>query len=181
MLLVAVAIPGTDLRAQGQDQFVWGLGGGATITSGLASDSHTGGVHGMLMLGIGSVASPFGIRFDGIYTALTDRDTTLNATNQGSARLVALMGNVLFNVYGNGKRLYAIGGVGGFWYNPDGPATTAVNDFGVNAGLGVWVPSVNGFIEARWFNLYRALPDPVTGLKGKKSARLYPVTLGIMF
>ena len=99
----------------------------------------------------------------------------------GDARVFSLSGNVLFRVYGSDTRLYAIGGIGGFWYNPSGPGTNAVNDFGVNAGLGLWLPRFNGFVEARWFNLYRAMPDPVTGLKGKKSARLYPITVGVMF
>jgi|SRR5688500_348512 len=181
-LFLLAALPPASLAAQGQDQYAWGLGGGATLTSSVARDNHPRGVHGLVMIGIGSVDSPFGVRLDGMYTHLTDADSSAAvATDQGSARVTSIMANILFNVYGSAKRLYVIGGIGGFGYNPSGPGTSAVTDFGVNAGLGIWVPTFNGFIEARWFNLYRALPDPVTGLKGKKSARLYPVTLGIMF
>jgi hypothetical protein len=51
----------------------------------------------------------------------------------------------------------------------------------VAAGLGVWLPGINGFVEAKILNLYNALPDPSTGVKGRKSAQLFPITLGIMF
>ena len=178
--LVALAIPSA-AHAQRDDQFVWGIGGGATIPSGWANDNHTTGAHGTLMFGIGGVGAPLGIRFDGMYSSLGDREDAGVVVAQGGARVFTLMGNGIFNLYGNNKRLYAVTGLGGFWYNPDGPGTVAVNDFALNAGLGVWLPQFNGFVEARWLNLYRALPDPVTGLKGKKSARLYPVTLGFMF
>lgn len=180
-VLVALAVPSMEAAAQRDDQFVWGIGGGATIPSGWASDNHKVGGHGTLMLGIGGVDAPLGIRFEGSYGLLGERDNADVVTPQGSARVFTLMGNGIFNLYGNNKRLYAVTGLGGFWYNPDGPNTTAVNDFALNAGLGLWIPAINGFVEARWLNLYRALPDPVTGLKGKKSARLYPVTLGFMF
>ncbi|MEO8194298.1 MAG: hypothetical protein ABI681_10650 [Gemmatimonadales bacterium] len=180
-LLAAFVIPSVEALAQRDDQFAWGIGGGATFPSGIARDNHTTGAHGTLMFGIGAVDSPFGIRFDGMYSSLGNRSGTSVVTDQGSARIFSLSANGLFRVYGSDTRLYAIGGLGGYWYNPDGPGTTAVNDFGLNAGAGLWLPWFNGFVEARWMNLYRALPDPVTGEKGRRSARIYPVTLGIMF
>lgn len=180
-LLVAVSFPGARLAAQGQDQYVWGIAGGATLVSAEARDNHTNGAHGMIMVGLGGVGSPFGVRFDGMYSTLGDRNNTTTVRDQGAARLVSLTGNVIFNVWGSDTRLYGIAGAGGFGYNADGLGTTAVNDFVVNAGLGIWIPRVNGFVEARWFNFYRALPDPVTGLKGKNSARLYPISFGLMF
>ncbi|MDO8501080.1 MAG: hypothetical protein Q7S20_04475 [Gemmatimonadaceae bacterium] len=180
-LLVAVSFPASRLAAQGQDQYAWGIAAGATLVSVEARDNHTNGAHGTIMVGIGGVESPFGVRFDGMYSTLGDRKNTTTAKDQGAARVFSLTGNVIFNVWGSDARLYGIAGVGGFGYNPDGPGTTAVNDFGVNAGLGIWIPRVNGFVEARWYNFYRALPDPVTGLKGKKSARLFPISFGLMF
>lgn len=180
-LVVAVVIPSADAAAQRDDQFVWGIGGGVTIPSGWADDNHKVGPHGVLMFGIGGVGAPLGIRLEAGYGALAERDDADVVKAQGQARIFTLMGNGVFNIYGSNKRLYAVTGLGGFWYNPDGPGTVAVNDFALNAGLGIWFPGLNGFVEARWLNLYRALPDPVTGLKGKKSARLYPVTLGFMF
>jgi|SRR5687767_1597622 len=180
-ILFVVALPAERAEAQRQDQFVWGIGGGATIPSGWAADNHTTGGHGLLMLGIGAVDSPFGIRIEGMYSSLGDNEGDSLAVDQGSARVFTLTGNAMFSIYGSNRRLYAVAGAGGFWYNPERSGSSTLNDFMVGAGLGLWFPGLHGFVETRWVNLYRALPDPVTGLRGKKSARLFPVTLGIMF
>ena len=179
-LLAALAISSAEAAAQRDDQFVWGISGGAAITSGRVSDHHETGPQGALMFGIGGVGSPIGIRLDASYTLLGDKSGTVGVQDQGEARIFSIIGNGILNLYGSNRHIYAIGGLGGFWYNPDGQGSVAVNDLIVGAGLGVFFPRL-GFIEARWTNLYRALPDPDTGLKGKQSARLYPVTLGIMF
>ncbi len=179
--LVLLALPLSQASAQRDDQFVWSLGGGVVIPSGLASDNHTAGPQGTLSFGIGMVDSPFGIRFDGMYAGLGDRTGRTTPTDQGSAKLFNLSGNAVFNVYGSNAHVYAVGGVGGYWYNPDGVGSKSKNDFALQAGLGVWVPFANAFVEAKWVNLYRALPDASTGELGKRSARLYPITLGIMF
>ena len=167
-------------QAQGQDQFAFGVSGGVTIPSGLGADNHKLGPNGSVMAGIGSVDSPFGVRFDGMYSALGAKTGT-GTLGLGRARVTSVSGNFLFNLVGQDERLYFIGGAGGYNYNPDAAGTRATNDFAVNAGFGIWLPGLNGFVEARWFNLYRALPDPATGLKGKKSLRIYPINFGIMF
>ena len=179
--LVALAVPAAEAGAQRDDQFAFGIGGGATFTSGAANDNHSTGAHGTLSWGIGMVDSPWGIRFDGMYSSLGDRDESALPVNQGAAKLFILSGNGIFNLYGSNTHLYGLAGLGGYWYNPDGPGTSSKNDLGLQAGLGIFLPFANAFIEAKWLNLYRALPDPVSGAKGKKSATLYPVTLGIMF
>jgi hypothetical protein len=186
LALTGLALTSVEARAQREDQFAWGIGGGATIPSGLAADDHKTGVHGDLSLGIGMVDSPWGVRFDGMYSSLGDGRNVVNTPGgvdpgQGKARLFMLSGNGIFNVYGSNTHLYALGGLGGYWYNPDGAGTKAENDFGLQAGLGVWLGFANAFVEAKWVNLYRALPSPDTGENGKKSMRLYPVTLGIIF
>ena len=179
--------------AQRDDQFVFGIGGGATLLSGLAHDTHDTGVHGTLSWGIGMVDSPWGIRFDASYAGIGDRtrlvaipdqaaaSAAAAAVPQGDARIFSLTGNVVFNVYGSNTHLYALGGLGGYWYNPDGDGTQTKNDLTLQGGLGVYIPKFHGFIEAKMVNLYRALPNPDTGVHGKKSARLYPITLGILF
>ena len=182
----ALALSPVDARAQREDQFAWGISGGATIPSGIAADDHKTGILGDLSLGIGMVDSPWGVRFDGMYSSLGDNHNVTNTPGgvdlgQGKARLFMLSGSGIFNVYGSNTHVYALGGIGGYWYNPDGAGTKAVNDFGLQAGLGVWLGFANAFVEAKWMNLYRALPNPETGENGKKSMRLYPVTLGIMF
>ena len=168
------------VEAQGQDQFALGISGGVSIPSGIGADNHKLGPNGALMFGIGAVDSPFGVRFDGMYSALGSKTGT-GTLGLGKARVTSVSVNFLFNLVGQDERVYFVGGAGGYNYRPDGAGQRATNDFAINGGLGLWIPGVNGFIEARLFNMYRALPDPATGLRGKKSLRLYPINFGLMF
>jgi hypothetical protein len=176
---LVLAAGSSTASAQRDDQFVFGIAGGATFTSGVANDNHSTGAHGTLSWGIGMVDSPWGIRFDGTYSSLGDRDKTL-PVDQGSAKVVILGGNGVFNIYGGNTHLYGLAGLGGYWYNPDGSGTSTKNDLELHAGLGVYLPMGHMFVEGKFMNLYRALPDE-NGVKGKRSARLFPVTLGILF
>jgi hypothetical protein len=187
LALIGLALSSNQASAQREDQFAWGIGGGATIPSGLADDSHKTGFHADANLGIGMVDSPWGVRFEGLYSKLGSRTKVVNTPagprtlGQGDAKLFELTGNGVFNVYGSNTHLYAIGGLGGYWYNPDGSGTKSENDFMLQAGAGIWLGFANAYVEAKWQNLYRALPNPDTGVNGKKSMRLYPVTLGFIF
>lgn len=181
ILLLCVVLPASGLGAQGQDQFAFGLAGGITIPSGPARGYHTNGINGTLMWGIGGVDSPFGVRFDGMYSSLGEKKNAAGVSVQGKARLTSISANMLFKLLGSDTRIYAVGGVGGFTYNPDGAGTKAANDFGVNGGLGLWIPQFNGFVEARWYNFYRALPNEDNSAPGKRSLRIYPITIGIMY
>jgi hypothetical protein len=174
----ALVVAGHRAEAQGQDQFVFGISGGVMIPSGLAADNHKAGPLGAVMLGIGSVGSPFGMRFDGSYGSLGSK-TGAGTLGLGSAKIANFSGNVLFTLVGQEKKLYFVGGAGAYDYNPDGAAST--KDLALNAGLGIWLPGLDGFVEVRWFNLYRALPDPVTGLRGKRALRIYPISFGLIF
>ena len=176
--IAALAIAGR-AEGQGQDQFAFGISAGAAIPVGLSADNHKTGPIGTVMMGIGGVDSPFGVRFDGSYIALGSKTGT-GTLGLGKAKVTNVSVNALFNIWGDNDRLYFIGGVGGFNYNPDGSGTKATNDLSINAGAGLWFPAVNGFIEARWYNFYRALPDGA-GLSGKRSLRLYPISIGLMF
>ncbi len=167
--------------AQGQDQFAFGVSGGIAIPSGLGADVHKAGPNGTLMFGIGSVDSPFGVRFDGMYAALGKKTNSRLTPPLGSARLTSFSANIIFDVVGNASRVYFVGGAGAFTYNPAGAGAKAKNDFGVNAGLGLWLPAVDAFVEARWFNYYRALPDLTTNETGRRSLRIYPINVGFIF
>ena len=178
-IVLAVTAPAVRADAQGQDQFAFGVSAGASIPSGQAADYHKTGWNAGLMWGIGSVDSPFGVRFDGMYTALGGKSSSTLVSPQGDAKLTSLSGNFLFKTIGGDTRLYVVGGAGGFWYNPDASGTEAKSDFALNAGVGLWLPGINGFVEARWFNFYRALPN-AAGESGKRSLRVYPITFGFM-
>jgi hypothetical protein len=178
--IALVAAFSSQALAQREDQFAWSFGGGATLVGGRAADLHKTGAHGYGSLGIGMGDSPWGIRFDGMYSSLGSRERA-GAQTEGSARVFMLTANGLLNIYGSNTHVYGLAGLGGHWYNPDGSGTKAENDFMLQAGVGVWLNFANKFVEAKWANLYRALPDPNTGVSGKRSAQLYPITLGIIF
>ena len=179
-LAAVMAVAGQRVEAQGQDQFVFGFSGGAMIPSGLGADNHKTGPLGAVMLGIGSVDSPFGVRFDASYGSLGAK-TGAGTLGLGSARIFNFNGNVLFTLLGQEKKLYFVGGAGSYNYNPNGRSGSSTKDLALNAGFGIWLPFVDGFVEGRWFNMYRALPDPVTGLRGKRVLRIYPISFGLMF
>jgi hypothetical protein len=181
-LAAALVVAGHRVEAQGQDQFIFGISGGAMIPSGLGADNHKTGPLGSVMLGIGSVDSPFGVRFDASYGALGSKTGT-GTLGLGSARIFNFNGNVVFTLLGQEKKLYFVGGAGSYNYSPDGPGAGArsTKDLALNGGFGIWLPFVDGFVEGRLFNMYRALPDPVTGLRGKRSLRIYPVSFGLIF
>ncbi len=181
MIVVAVLVPAMTLQGQGQDQFAFGVSTGVTIPAGVGADLHKTGYNATLMWGIGSVDSPFGIRFDGMYSSLGEKRNTGLATPVGEATVTSLSANFLVNTLGSNNHVYLIGGLGGFSYNPDGKGTKSKTDFGLNAGVGLFLPGVNTFVEARWFNLYRALPDVDTNVSGKRALQIFPITVGVMF
>ena len=49
-----------------------------------------------------------------------------------------------------------------------------MNDFGLNGGLGLWLPFANAYVEARYHHFYRALAN-------KRPAVFVPVTFGVLF
>jgi hypothetical protein len=67
-----------------------------------------------------------------------------------------------------------IGGVGGYGFHSGVTGQTNATDFGVNGGIGMFLPGVNGFVEVRYNHFYRALPD-------KHAAVFVPITFGILF
>ena len=181
MIVAAVVLPAVTAHGQGQDQFALGISAGVTIPAGVGADLHKTGYNATVMWGIGSVDSPFGIRFDGMYSSLGEKSNTGLTTPVGEAKVTSISANFLINTLGSNYHLYLIGGLGGFSYNPDGAGTKSKTDFGLNAGAGLFLPGVNTFIEARWFNFYRALPDVDTNVSGKRALQIFPITVGVMF
>jgi hypothetical protein len=180
--LILVVFLAGKLNAQGIDQFSFGLAGGVAVPDGQLSDVTKTGASGALMLAMGNIGSPFGVRFDAMYSWLPGRDSpadSLAAT--GDARILGLNGNLIFSLVGVDTRLYSIMGIGAYGYRPKASGARNADDFGWNAGLGVWLPMIGGFIEARYHTFYRALPDPVSGARGKRSAKFIPITIGFLW
>lgn len=178
---VAVFATSDRLAAQGQDQFAFGLSGGAAVVADNLKLHHTNGVNGTASLAIGAVDSPVGVRFDVMYNAFGDRERSAATTDQGKAKIISLTGNVVFDIYGQSTRLYTLVGAGGYGYQPDGAGTEDATGFGLNAGFGVWIPRISGFVEARFHHAYRLLPDQTDATKTNRSAQFYPITFGVLF
>src|SRR3954465_7854650 len=107
----AVAISASTARAQREDQFAWGFGGGPTFVGGRAADLHNVGAHGFGSLGIGMVDSPWGIRFDAIYSSLGEKKNVnapggSRSSQQGSAKVFMLTANGILNIYGSNTHVY---------------------------------------------------------------------------
>ena len=77
------------------------------------------------------VDSPWGIRFDGMYSSLGRREHTVLTPGgpairtQGVAKIFSLTANGIVNIYGSNTHLYVLGGLGGFWYNPSASGTNS--------------------------------------------------------
>jgi hypothetical protein len=170
------------LEAQGDDQYTFGVSGGLAVPTRQLGDVTKPGANGTISVTMGNIGSTFGVRFDGMYNWLPEKDDPPDSiAPTGDVRILALTGNLVFSLIGIDTRLYSILGIGAYAYRPHASGAEKANDFGWNAGLGVWIPALDGFIEARFHNFYRALPDPVTGAKGKKSAQFVPVTIGFLW
>lgn len=167
--------------AQGQDHFAFGVAGGVAVATDHLRTLHTNGPTGMLSLAIGAVDTPVGVRFDLMYSAFGERAGSGAFPRQGKARIIGLTGNVVLPILGQSNRLYTIAGVGGYGYRPDATGPENGTNFGLNAGLGVWIPRVSGFVEGRFHNVYRALPDRADATRNARSARYYPITFGLLF
>jgi hypothetical protein len=156
--------------AQVNDQFAWGLSAGAAFPVKELKKEHQTGVNAGITLAFGGVGQLFGIRVDG----MINRFGAKSDTDAGNARIIGGTLNLVYSVFGSENRLYAIAGVGAYGIRPDVPGQDSKTDFGTNGGIGLWLPGVSSFIEARYHHFFRALPD-------KKAAAFVPITLGILF
>ena len=168
-ILFCVAALPRAARSQGDDVFSWGVNAGAAIPAKGLADDHVTGVNAGITFAIGGIGQLLGIRIDGMWNQFGAK----SGTTATSARIVGGTLNLVTSLIGNSDRVYLTGGVGG--YGIRGIVWQASkNDFGLNGGIGVWLPFANSFIEARYHHFYRALPN-------KQPAVFIPITLGILF
>ncbi len=170
VLVSVVATFPSAASAQVNDQFSWGLSAGAAFPVKELKKEHQAGINAGITLAFGGVGQLFGIRVDG----MINRFGAKRDTEAGNARILGGTLNLVYSVFGSENRLYAIAGVGAYGIRPDVPGQDSKTDFGTNGGIGLWLPGISGFIEARYHHFFRALPD-------KKAAAFVPVTLGILF
>ena len=166
--MVAMTAPRA-ARAQVDDQFSWGASAGAVIPANELAHDHTTGFNIGGSMAIGGLDQSWGIRIDGMF----NRFGAKSGTSAGNAQILAGTLNLVVPFVAS-DRLYVIGGIGGYGYHPGVKDGTNATDFGVNGGIGMFLPGLNGYIEARYNHFYRALPD-------KHAAVFVPITFGILF
>jgi hypothetical protein len=167
ILAVAFSSPAS---AQVNDEFSWGLTAGAAVPVKELNKEHQTGVSAGITFAFGGVGQMFGIRADG----MINRFPAKSGTNAGNARILGGTLNLVYSLFGSENRLYVIGGVGAYGIRPDVKGQESKTDFGTNGGIGLWLPGISSFIEARYHHFYRAFPD-------KKAAPFVPITIGILF
>ena len=168
LLLTAVATPRV-AKSQGDDIFSWGVTGGASIPANSLATDHDTGFNAGITMAIGGIDQLIGFRIDGVWSRFGEK----SGTTATSAKIVGGSLNLVTSLLGNSNRVYLIGGVGGYGIRGI-VGQASKNDFGINGGIGFWLPFANSFIEARYHHFYRALPN-------KKPAVFIPITLGILF
>jgi hypothetical protein len=167
-VFLAIGLPRV-ARAQTNDQFSWGLIAGAAIPAKDLAKDHDTGVNAGITLAFGGPGQLFGVRIDGLYNRFGAK-----SDSAGTARILGATANLVMGVFGDQDRVYVTGGVGGYGIRTGVAGEKGKNDFGVNGGIGLWLPFVNGYVEARYHHFYRALAN-------KKPAVFVPVTIGVLF
>ena len=167
--MIAVSAPRA-AQAQVDDQFSWGASAGAAIPANYLAKDHNTGVTIGGSMAIGGVGQSWGIRIDGMFNQFNAK----SGTAAGTARILGGSLNAVVPVIYTNDHVYLIGGLGGYGMQPGVTGQTNVTDFGLNGGIGLFLPGLNGFIEARYHHFYRALIN-------KKPAVFVPITFGILF
>jgi hypothetical protein len=171
----AVLLTGVQLSAQSMKPVTLGIAAGAAIPIGDFANAYNTGYNGTVGLGLSSVGSPVGLRFEGMYNKFLGRNDTGEdpRANQPDSRVIAGTANLVYSLPGQGIRPYLIGG-GGYYSRKDDQANaSSVNNFGINGGIGAMFPlsGFNAYVEARIHDVFTDV----------SSTQFIPVTFGILF
>lgn len=167
----AVMLTGVQLSAQSAKPVTLGIAAGAAIPVGDFADGYNTGFNGTVGLGISSVGTPLGLRFEGMYNKFFGRDDIEG--NHLDVRAIAGTVNLVYSLSGQGITPYLIGGAGYYGLKVDRPSAQSVNKFGLNGGVGALFPlsGFNAYVEARLHHVFTDV----------SSTQFIPVTFGIMF
>lgn len=169
--ITAAIVGSTQLSAQSGKPVTLGIAAGAAIPVGDFADAFNTGYNGTIGIGLSSVGTPLGVRFEGMYNKFPGRNDI--SVNQPDSRIIAGTANLVYSLPGQGIRPYLIGGVGYYSLKLDLPSAESVNKFGINGGIGALFPlsGFNTYVEARFHNVFTDV----------SSTRFIPVTFGILF
>lgn len=171
LIAAGTMFAGAQLAAQSTRPVTLNVAVGAAIPVGDLSDGFNTGYNGTVGLGLSSMGTPLGIRFEGMYNKFGGRDDL--AQNQADARIIAGTANLEYSLPGQGIRPYLIGGAGYYGLKLDVPNAESNNKFGVNGGIGAVFPlsGFNTYVEAR---LHHVFTD-------NNATQFIPVVFGIQF
>lgn len=166
----ALTFSAVQLSAQSPKPVSLGIAAGAAIPVGDYANSYNTGYNGTVSLGLSSIGSPIGVRFEGMYNKIMGRADVGNPTDE---RIIAGTANVVYSLPGQGIRPYLIGGGGYYGLKLDIPNVESNNKFGINGGIGALFPlsGFNTYIEARFHHVFTDV----------SATQFIPVTFGIMF
>lgn len=171
VIATAALLGGSALSAQSYKPVSIGIAAGAAIPVGNFADGYNTGYNGTVALGLSSIGSPLGLRFEGMYNKFLGRDDIPGT--QPDARVIAGTANVVYNLQGRGIRPYLIGGAGYYGSKVDVDGAPSINKFGLNGGIGAMFPlsGFNTYVEARYHHMFTDV----------SATQFIPVTFGIMF
>lgn len=158
------------LSAQADKPVSLGIAAGAAIPLSDFSNAYNTGFNGTVGLGLSSVGTPLGVRFEGMYNKFFGRS---DVGNQVDARIIAGTANLVYTLPGQGIRPYVIGGAGYYGSKVDLPEAPSENKFGLNGGIGAMFPlsGFNTYAEARFHHVFT----------DNGSTQFIPVTFGLLF
>lgn len=168
-VLAALAAASSTSSAQSAKPVSLGISAGASIPISDIGNDYKTGWNGTVSLGLNSVGTPLGIRFDGMYNSFSAQD----GVNLRDYKIAGANANIVYALPGTGIRPYLIGGGGIYGLKYDDPTRDWTTKFGVNGGIGASFPlsGFNTFVEAR---LHHVFTDTGT-------IQFIPVTFGISF
>jgi hypothetical protein len=170
LVSAAAIFAGSPLSAQYAKPVTLNIAAGAAIPVGDLSDGFNTGYNGTVGLGLHSMGTPLGIRFEGMYNKLGAKDELVN---QPDIKIIGGTANLEYSLPGVGIRPYLIGGAGYYGMKLDVNNAESVNKFGLNGGIGAVFPlsGFNTYVEARLHHVFTE----------NNSTQFIPVVFGLQF
>jgi hypothetical protein len=168
LVSAAAIFAGSPLSAQYAKPVTLNIAAGAAIPVGDLSDRVNTGYNGTVGLGLHSMGTPLGIRFEGMYNKFGGRD---DVGFDRDIRIIGGTANLEYSLPGVGIRPYLIGGAG--YYGRKLDNAESVNKFGLNGGIGAVFPlsGFNTYVEARLHHVFTE----------NNSTQFIPVVFGLQF
>lgn len=169
--LAALAAASSTSSAQSAKPVSIGISAGAAIPVSDLADNFSTGWNGTVSLGLNSVGTPLGLRFDAMYNGLSAKDEI----DLPDIKIAGANANLVYALPGTGIRPYLIGGAGVYGLKVDVPNRDWDTKFGLNGGIGASFPlsGFNTFAEARFHHVFTD--------DGDFKTQFIPVTFGISF